>query len=292
MIFFFTLCIGLFASHLVMAGISLLKQDGVYLDAVTAPLLALVALYRIIVDERHVIIPLLYVVWGTRLGAFIWYRRRLLGLKDAKCLITDVASLLSLCIVRFVWCISMVATLYVVPHRSEVVRIEIGLLALLFVIVQHMADCQLTLWRLRHKKDQYRDGLFAFSQHPNLLAELGFHFFTGLAVSSHSLFGFVAFLTSILMICFVPSNTLATQCQRAHERWGHQASFQAYTAATPRLMTMQTPFRLVRETTLSYYLARIGTSRELWEMCIFLYSPMNEQLEKIPGKDVDARDEV
>lgn len=288
----FTLCVGLFAIHLIMAGMSLLKQDGVYLDAVTAPLLAFVAVYRILVDERHVIIPLLYIVWGMRLGAFIWYRRQVLGLKDAKCLITDIASLFSLCIVRFVWCISMVATLYVVPHRSKVVRIELGLLALLFVAVQHMADCQLLLWRLRHKKDQYRDSLFAFSQHPNLLAELGFHFFTGLAVSPHSFFGFVAFLTSMLMICFIPSNTLATRGQRAHERWGHQASFQAYMAATPRLMKFETPFRLLKETALSYYLARIGTSRELWETCTFLYSPMNEQLEQIPGTNVDAPDEV
>lgn len=289
---FLTLCAWLFTLHLVMAGISLLKQDGVYLDAVTAPLLALVAIYRILVDERHVIIPLLYIVWGVRLGAFVWYRRRLLGLKDAKCLITDLASLFSLCIVRFLWCISMVATLYVVPHRSKVVRIELGLLALACVAVQHMADCQLTLWRFRHKKDQYRDGLFAYSQHPNLLAELGFHLFTGLAVSPHSLFGFIAFLISVLMICFIPTNTLTTRRQRAHERWGHQASFQTYTDATPRLMTFHTPFRLLKETALSYYLARTGTSRELWETCTFLYSPMSEQHEQIPAKDVDAPDAV
>lgn len=261
-------------AHIVCEGVSLVAEDLVYIDAIAGPLVALTALYRLVWDQRHVVIPLLYILWGARLGAFICYRRTLLGKKGAKCIITDVASITFFTFIRICWTTSMVATLYVVPHRSRVVRFELGVLALTCVLIQHLADCQLTLWRIGNKRDQYREGLFKYSRCPNLVAELGFHFFTGLAVSPHSMFGLLAFLTSLVLITLIPSNTLHCRTERARERWGHQSTFQTYVDNTPMLMSTMTAYNLVKESTLAYWrLARPDTSLELLRICTFSFAP-------------------
>lgn len=266
--------------HIICAGVSILREDLVYIDALTAPLVAIVGLYKVLWDQRHFIIPLVYILWGLRLGGFIVYRRWLLGKKDAKCITTDVISVAFFSGVRLAWGMSMIATLYVVPHRSEVVRLELAVMAIVCILVQHLADCQITLWRWTNKRDQYREGLFQYSRSPNLVAELGFHFFTGLAVSPHSILGLLAFVTSIALITLVPSNTLHTRNIRAHERWGHQSSFQTYTETTPLLMTLSTPYKLIKASTVTLWRLQFGMHPELRDLCTFSSVPRIEPLEQ------------
>lgn len=193
-------------------------------------------------EERlvSVVLTVLVVAWGVRLGAYLLYRIRAIG-KDAR--FDDIrgnfTSFFLFWLMQGLTCFIVMIPVVTAHHEASNLPGNVGwlggLLALLGLVLETVADAQKFTFKRKHPDDFMHRGVWAYLQHPNYAGELLFWWGVFIVcipvVPWYTVIG--PLWISIIILRFSGIPLLREKWQ---EKYGEDPDFIAYQESTPKLI--------------------------------------------------------
>ncbi len=199
-----------------------------------------------VVDDRSILLMALVLIWAARLGTFLFQRIYRAG-KDARFdeIKPSFIGFLNVWTLQGLWVtFTLSAALAAITTTT---RKELGLFALIGFLVwafgfafEMMADAQKSRFRAdpENKGKFIQTGLWARSRHPNYFGEIVLWLGVALiALPTLQGWRWVTLISPVFVtVLLTRISGIPILEERADEKWGGQADYEAYKARTPVLI--------------------------------------------------------
>ncbi len=202
--------------------------------------IALFSCFQTPLTRIDMVLTVLVIIWGGRLGAYLLYRIRVIG-KDKRFdhIRGNFKSFFLFWLMQGLTCFIVMIPV-IMAHRQggkvEGITVWIGvLLALAGLGLEAIADAQKFRFKRKQPGSFMHHGVWAYLQHPNYAGELLFWWGMFLACLPFASWGIIIgpLWITYIILGFSGVNLLQQQWQ---DKYGHDPDFIAYQKSTPKLL--------------------------------------------------------